>query len=310
MLQIKDASVSYDRPILKKVSLDFDYGKVYGIIGKSGAGKTTLLKVLSGLIDIVEGGVYFNGSKLIGPSLKLIPGYDDIQLVNQDFGLDPYHTVEQNIKEKVLSRHEEDQEALIEEFLELVELKSLRNQKAHLLSGGEQQRLSIARALACEPKILLLDEPFVHLDQTLRWKVMQFIKNLHNDHEMIVVLVSHDGSEMMGFVDEVVYLENAEVKAAGGIDQMYYYPYSKKAGELLGELNEIELKGERVLFRPNEYEVAESGIKLSFKDVFDTGLLYYNFFETTNGERVMLSSLDPLKEVGYIKIRKKHAKGK
>lgn len=148
ILELKGVHLTRSFPVLLDVNLTFDQGRIYGIIGRSGAGKTSLLKLLSGFLDATEGKLFFKGTRLLGPSMKLIPGYDDIQLVNQDFGLDPYHTVEENIREKILSRHKSDQLLLIEEFLDLVELNHLRTQKATALSGGEQQRLALARALA------------------------------------------------------------------------------------------------------------------------------------------------------------------
>ncbi|MDX2362779.1 MAG: ABC transporter ATP-binding protein [Crocinitomicaceae bacterium] len=306
MLKAKDLGLKRDRWILRNIDLQFKKGKIYGIIGKSGAGKTTLLKVMAGLLDSTEGEVFFHDKKVIGPSIKLIPGYDDIQLVNQDFALEPFHTVEQNVREKVLSRHQEDQEVLINEFLELVELDKLRTQKANQLSGGEQQRLSLARALACEPEVLLLDEPFVHLDQRLRWKVMNYLNRLHKELNTIVVLVSHDGAEMMGFVDEVINLSNGIVQRSGSVAEVYYNPANRQEAELMGEINEVEIGGKIVLFRPNEYEISDEGeLKVKFIRALDTGLTIFNYFETQNGEVIMLSAEKYLKTSDRISIRKR-----
>ena len=102
MLELSNIGIKRDDWVLRNINLTIEKGEIYGIIGKSGVGKTTLLKLMGGLIDASEGHVSLKGKKLIGPSEKLIPGYEEIQLVNQDFALEPYHTVEQNIKEKVL----------------------------------------------------------------------------------------------------------------------------------------------------------------------------------------------------------------
>ncbi|HIP31416.1 MAG TPA: ATP-binding cassette domain-containing protein [Crocinitomicaceae bacterium] len=302
MIEVKNLGLQRDDWILRGIDFQFLTGKSYGIIGKSGEGKTTFLKLLAGLLDANEGEVLFEGLPLIGPAFKLIPGYDEIQLVNQDFALEPYHSVEQNIKEKILSRHNEVQEDLIEEFLELVELKGIRSRKAHLLSGGEQQRLSIARALACEPKVLLLDEPFVHLDQRLRRKILTYLNELKEVRELLIILVSHDGAEMMGFANEVIHIENSRIERVCSANEMYYSPTSKEQGELMGELNFVFLNGEQVFFRPTSFTLEKPNLKVEFISFLDIGLTILNYFRTENGEEIILSANKKMKEVTQVRI--------
>lgn len=306
MLELKNVGVKRDDWVFRNVNLTIDQGGIYGIIGKSGVGKTTLLKLMSGFVDVSEGSVYFKGKKIIGPSVKLIPGYEAIQLVNQDFALEPYHTVGQNIKEKVLSRHKEDQIELIEEFLDLVELTGIRTRKAHLLSGGEQQRLAFARALACKPELLLLDEPFVHLDQRLRWKISNYLIELNKNQGTTIVIVSHDGSEMMGFTDKVISVANNEIQRISNTDEVFYHPVNKAEAELMGVINEVKLNGETILFRPNEFSIeGNKGIEVTFDDYLDTGLIICNYFTTSNNERIMLTSTQILRDVKYFEILKR-----
>lgn len=306
MLELVNIGVKRDDWVVRDVNFTLQKGKIYGIIGKSGVGKTTLLKLMGGLLDATEGFVTFEGKKLIGPSTKLIPGYEEIQLVNQDFALEPYHTVEQNIKEKVLSRHKEEQVELIEQFLDLVELKEIRHRKAHLLSGGEQQRLAFARALACEPKVVLLDEPFVHLDQRLRWKISNYLITLNKELNTTIVLVSHDGAEMMGFANQIIVVAENGIQRIAATKDVFYKPSDKSQGELMGVINEVTFNGEAILFRPNEYSVGENkSVPVRFDSFLDTGLMVCNYFTTRNGEKIMLTSFDVLDEVKSIEILKK-----
>ncbi len=302
MIRISGVGVKFDTWVLKEINLFLEPNYIYGIIGKSGSGKTTLLKIIAGLQDRNEGEVFLEEKYLQGPSERLVAGYDDIQLVNQDFNLDVYQTVYENVKGKILSRKKEVQEELIDEFLELVELNGLKDRKAIFLSGGEQQRLAIARALACEPKVLLLDEPFVHIDQRLRWKILQYLKELRSAFEMLIILVSHDGAEVMGFTDRVIHLENAMIVREDETKNMYYQPFDKAQGELMGEINQVKMAGKDILFRPNEYVLENANLNVSFEKSIDVGLTVLNYFKTENGESILLTNPRGMAEVSKIRI--------
>ena len=302
MLRLNNISVIREDIVLKNISLDFLFNQIYGVIGKSGAGKTTLLKAMSGLVELSEGEVIFDGETLIGPSQRLIPGYEEIQLVNQDFAIEPYHTVYENVKDKVLSRHEEDQAELVEEYLNLVELSDIKSRKAYLLSGGEQQRLSIARALASEPKVLLLDEPFVHIDQRLRRKILHYLKELQEVRKMLLVMVSHDGSELMGFANEIIYISNNQILRQGLTSEVYYSPKTKEEGMLLGEINEVIVNGEKIFFRPSQYSLSNPNLNVQYIGSEDTGLTILNYFELDDKTEIILSSRTKMTEVNKIRI--------
>lgn len=305
MLDLKHITLLRATPVLSDISISFLPGRIYGIIGRSGAGKTSLLKIAAGLLDRNEGEVIYKEKILPGPSVKLIPGHEDIQLVNQDFALELYHTVRENVREKVLSRTKATQEDLVTSFLDLLELNELQNQKAIELSGGEQQRLALARALASEPDILLLDEPFVHLDQRLRWKIQEYLKELNRVRNTTIVLVSHDGAELMGFVEEIIHLKDANIVRRDSTESIYFNPTDKEQAELLGPINHVEINGENVLFRPNEFELnVEGQLALSKKTAVNTGLYWMHFYETGKGESVDLVEKFELPEQIRINIRK------
>ena len=306
MIELKNIGLKYSSWILKDLNLSIHTGETVGLIGRSGSGKTSLLKLIACQVEPTEGGVYFNEMKLVGPVHKLIPGYNDIQLIDQDFGLEPYHTVEENIKEKILNLHLEDRNEMVQELLGLLELNHVKNQKAKNLSGGEQQRVAIARALACEPEVLLLDEPFVHLDQNIKIKIITYLKKLAKIRQMTLILASHDGSELMGFVDRVIHIEKGVVKREAVIEEMFYSPENKEQGVLMGIINEVEFKGEKILFRPNEYLTSKSSgsIGLKYKSSINTGIVYLNTFITDIQEEVILSSIEKINHDINVEILK------
>jgi iron(III) transport system ATP-binding protein len=240
-------------------------------------------------------------------SLRLIPGTKGIELVNQDFKLDVYHTVAENIREAILYLPNTERERRVEQMLSLFELKPLRHQKAHLLSGGEQQRLAIARAVAKKPKVLLLDEPFAHLDARLRLKLTNFLLKIKEKEGVAMVIVSHDGQEILGVSDSICILKNGRLSRKKNRIEAYYNSSSKIDALFFGPINSIVLNGKRVLFRPDEYKQNSSGaISLSFVRAVFLGSIYYNYFYTLAKEELVLISINPLNNTTAIDIDKKN----
>lgn len=309
MLIAKNIHLNFNRPILNDISLKIDKGEIIGIVGKSGAGKTSLLKILCGMLEPTSGTVELEGEKVIGPLIKLVPGHPEIQLVNQDFHLDTYHTVEENIREQIMYLPRKERDSLVEEMLSLMELVEMRTQKANSLSGGEQQRLALARALACEPKILLLDEPFVHMDGRLRSKLTNYLLDMRKIRGTSLVLVSHDGSEMLSLADSIILLKKGSISRIAKPLDFYYKPKRIEDAKLFGAINSIRLKDQRIIFRPDEYKIvdseSENSISLIFDHVLFTGPVYENYFTTLNKEKIVLFSFQNLEHVRQISIQKK-----
>lgn len=305
MLTVENIQLAFERSVLSSISLDLKAGEIIGIVGKSGAGKTSLLKIIAGFLEPTSGKVTFEGEKVIGPATKLVPGHPEIQLVNQDFHLDTYHTVEENIREQILYLPLKQRDQLVEELLHLMELTTLRKQKATTLSGGEQQRLAIARALACEPKIILLDEPFVHLDGKLRAKLIHYLLKLQAIRKTSFMLVSHDGAEILSLCSVIYFMKNGKFVRKASPKDFYYKPKTLDEAKLFGPINKVQLNGKRILFRPDEYEIHPEGIlQLTFQTSLFTGVVYQNYFTTENKENILLYSLKAMDHDQKINIFK------
>jgi iron(III) transport system ATP-binding protein len=173
VIELRHISLEFSRPVLKEVNLILDPGEILGIVGKSGAGKSSLMAVLAGKLTPQIGDVIYNGKILPPANQLLIPGYPFVQLVEQQFALDLYHTVFENIHLKASHLGFDKRDSWVNKLIGILGLKKVINQQAITLSGGEQQRLAIARALATKPAILLLDEPFAHLDELFNSKLQR-----------------------------------------------------------------------------------------------------------------------------------------
>jgi len=300
MISIKNLTHSIEKPILEHLNLELKKGEIQGIVGVSGAGKSTLLNLIAGFLDVQDGEILFEGKKIVGPSYKLVPGYEDIQLVNQNFALDLYHTVRENIRLKAEHLTAKDREELTEELLDLLELKPLENRKAHVISGGEKQRLSLARALAKEPKVLLLDEPFSHLDVHLRSKLMNYLMKLREVRKTSILMVTHNGMEAMAMCDTIHFLHQGKFVRTASPQDFYYHPRNKFEASFFGEINQITLNNKRILFRPNEYQLIgnqSSRVEVEFERAVFQGSYYANYFKVTQRTKVVLYSKTPLENL-------------
>lgn len=312
ILELTDISLSFDQPVLKKVCLTLKQGEIISIVGKSGAGKTSLLKIMAGIIEPDSGSVMFEGKKIKGPSGKLIPGHDEIRLVNQDFKLDDFHTVEENIKLQILHLPDKIRDRFTTELLDLMGLSEMSAKQARFLSGGEQQRLAIARVLAKEPKVILLDEPFSHLDAHLRNKLTGYLLDLRRVRGTSFVLVSHDGAEVLGLSDVIYFMKNGVLLKKGTPQKVYYRSGTLDEARMFGPMNSVRIGDERYVFRPDEYIEDEVDnlpqLKLQFMEALFTGPVYENHFVTESKEKVVLYSFNRMDHVGSISIRRKDQK--
>jgi ABC-type Fe3+/spermidine/putrescine transport system ATPase subunit len=295
VLEIKNISFSYDREILHDVSISLKKGQFLGIVG-----------IIGGYLTPNFGEVHFNGKLMKRPIEMLIPGYEDVAFVHQDFGLDLYHTVFENIKQKILHLPLGLQDKLIWQMIDLLDLHILTNQKAVNLSGGEQQRLSIARALASESDLILLDEPFVHLDAPMRRRLLNYLQKLKEIRNTSFIIVTHNGDEILGLCDEAIYMKKGRIKRKTSPSNFYDKPKSIEEAEFFGPINSILLNDKRKLFRPNQYNLTqnenEDKLKLSHLSSNRQGALFNNYFRTNRGEEILLFNLEPMNDINCIYV--------
>lgn len=309
MIKIERLSYSFNHLILNNLSFKIREGEIHGIVGLSGAGKSTLLKLIAGQLPYQEGNIYLDGKRLVGSNEKLIPGYEDIQLVNQDFALDLYHTVSENLEVQTAHLQKKVQEDFINELLDLVDLQNIRDLQAHLISGGEKQRLAIARALAKESKFILLDEPFSQLDVYIKDNIMQYLMALRKVRKVGIILVTHNGKEAMAMCDTIHFLHDGKFKRTATPEDFYFTPKNKFEATFFGEINEIRFNRKKILFRPRQYTLAgknEDKIDVKFKTAFFQGAYYANYFETSKGERIVLYSEKKMRKVKEIFLNIKY----
>ena len=309
MLEIKEISVDFDRPVLKNISLTARKGQIIGLVGRSGAGKSTLLNVISGQLGPQYGSITLDNELLPNAEQLLVPGYDQIKLVSQDYNLDPYHTVEENIREAAISLPEKTKIRRVEELLKLLKLNEIRDIKANETSGGEQQRLSIARAIALRPEVLLLDEPFSNLDSQLRALLFKYILKLRHEEQLTIILVSHEGQDVLGLSDAIYFLNNGKLSPRKTPYNAYYQRNHLGNAKLLCIVNQVNQDGLKVRFRPDEYQVAVGGtLALTFDYFIFLGTQYLNYFSGPNQELIILSSIEPFKANVQINISRKQKK--
>jgi iron(III) transport system ATP-binding protein len=305
MIELRSIALHYQKAVLKTLHLQVRRGEILGLVGKSGAGKSSLLKICAGLQDPDAGEIWIDGKLQTPVRHLLVPGFSKVAIVNQDFKLDPYHTVEENIREAILHWPYENRDKRVQKLLRLFGLKEIGSTKAHLISGGEQQRVAIARAIADQPTYLLLDEPFGHLDAHLRQKLSSHLMDLRDEEDTGIILVSHEGQDVLGLCDHICILQNGKLSKKQKPEAVYYHYKAPERARLFGPLNTLKIGAELLHFRPDEYKVSDTGICVQFEKAMFVGGLYHNFVRSSNNERLLLYAFEKLTAVQAIEILKK-----
>ena len=315
MLSVKKISFNYPGSTqfkgISNVSLNSEPGKILAIIGKSGSGKTTLLKCIYGLEDLHSGDIKIGEKTVLGPAYNLIPGHEDMRFVSQDFYVLDNHTVEENIKDKLMGYTDEYKQKRTNQLLRLLDLTQFKKLKAITLSSGQKQRVAIARSLAEFPKVLLLDEPFSNLDLPLRDKIFTYIRQQIKKNHTSVILVTHQPEEALRYADETAVMDNGKLIQHDNTFSVYYQPKTKQVAALMGRYfvlekedllsSKIKLSKNQTYIRPNQLQIVETKsqahIQVTVTNIFFNGYGYEYFAETKTGNAIYFYSKDNVIEI-------------
>lgn len=249
MLRVDKIRVSYDGvPALADAELEVEKGEQLAVLGPSGSGKSTLLRVVAGLLRPEAGRVLLAGRDLVG-----IPSHRrEIGLMHQDGALFPHLDVAGNVEFglRMAGLRRVERERRTAELLELVGLPGFERRSLAGLSGGEQQRVGLARALAPEPRVLLLDEPLGSLDRPLRERLVEELSELFERLGLTVIHVTHDVGEAFAIGDRVAVMHEGRVVQHATPDDLWARPADEWIANFLGMTNIREQDGRRVVVRP------------------------------------------------------------
>ena len=241
MLAVKINNLSHtinNHNILKNINLELDKDKIACILGPSGCGKTTLLKLIAGLEKVKSGEILLNNTIVSSPSRHLNTEKRKIGFLFQDYALFPHLTVKENLNFAIRNNKKITHD--INEIIEIIKLPNSLQKYPHELSGGEQQRVALARSIISQPDFLLLDEPFSSLDLNLKEEIRDDTLHLLQKSNVTVLIVTHDPFEAM-FISNKIYImkKEGEIVQSGTPNDLYNNPANSYVAGFFGETNKF-----------------------------------------------------------------------
>ena len=237
---------------LENVSVSIPSGQLTALLGPSGGGKSTLLRIIAGLEYADEGRVVIEGLE----ATNLPPQKRDVGFVFQHYAAFKHLSVARNVAFglEIRKRPKQEIRTRVKELLELVHLEPFADRLPSQLSGGQRQRMALARALAVEPKVLLLDEPFGALDAKVRKELRDWLRRLHDEVHVTTVFVTHDQEEALEVADEIVVINEGRIEQIGSPDELYDSPGNDFVMSFLGPVTRLDGQ----LVRPHDLELHTS----------------------------------------------------
>lgn len=239
-IEVKNITKTFDAfKALDDIQLKIETGELIALLGPSGSGKTTLLRIIAGLETAEAGEILFHGEDAKHKRTK----DRNVGFVFQHYALFRHMTVFQNIafglevKPKSIRPNKEQIKKKVHELLSLIQLDWVADRYPSQLSGGQRQRIALARALAIEPKVLLLDEPFGSLDAKVRKELRQWLRRFHDDLHITTLFVTHDQEEALEVADKIVVMNKGRIEQVGTPEDVYHNPASTFVLNFLGNVN-------------------------------------------------------------------------
>ncbi|GAB3641013.1 ABC transporter ATP-binding protein [Spirosoma arcticum] len=291
MLQAHKLSKSFadDVKAVRNVSLTLEPGRIMGLLGASGSGKSTLLNLLAGLADVDAGEVRLAGERVPGPGEVLVAGHPQIRLVHQEYQLMPNVSIRENIAYALRFSEKTYRDFRVDELLKRCRLTDVQHRLPRQVSGGERQRTAIARAVADKPAVLLLDEPFSHLDLPNRLLIRDLLFDLIKQEQAgsratACLFVTHEATDALSLADTLGVLRDGRLVQLGPPLVVYHQPATAYAARLTGSVNilkakhlpalglpEPNLPEALICLRPEQIKLDITGVAATVQAVFFKG---------------------------------------
>ena len=289
---------SKDDPLIKDLNFSVNKGEFVSFIGESGSGKTTFLKCLAGLENINSGKITLNNRVLDDKTTFIKPNHRKIGFIFQDYPLFPHLSVLENLKINLDEQYEKN----INYYVELTGLDNLLNRYPHELSGGEQQRVCITRALIREPDLLLMDEPFSNLDVSIKSKIQSEVYKILKSTDTTTILVTHDIKDTFDISDRILVFKAGIVQQYDKPEEMYCNPVNCYCAKILGDLNRIQIDGKELYIRPEKIKIVDkSEHKIKVEKTSFIGK-EYKIKGTLNKDEIYFYNPVPIKDTNNLFI--------
>ena len=234
-LEIENVSLSIeDTLILENLSLNVDEHEIISLIGPSASGKSSLLRIIAGFENISSGKVKLNGLIVDDRSTIVQPQNRNVGIIFQDLALFPHLSCKDNILFGITNYSADHKRQRLDRLCNLLDITSINDKFPHEISGGQQQRIAIARALAPGPEILLLDEPFSALDEELKETLMHDVKNLLKEEKITTIVITHNIKEAFHLSDKIAFLDNKKIMQFDTAYNLYHKPHTKEIANFCG----------------------------------------------------------------------------
>jgi sulfate transport system ATP-binding protein len=250
-IKVEGASKRFgDFLALDDVTLDVPEGSLTALLGPSGSGKSTMLRLIAGLEHVDSGRVMLAGRDVTGIPVQ----QRGIGFVFQHYAAFKHMTVRDNISFglKIRKTPRDQIRDRVKELIRLVQLQGMAHRYPSQLSGGQRQRMALARALAAEPKLLLLDEPFGALDATVRKELRTWLRHLHDEVDVTTIFVTHDQEEALDVAEQIVVMNEGRIEQTGAPRELYEHPRTEFVMGFVGEVNRFG----NALIRPHDLDLA------------------------------------------------------